>query len=99
MLRSSFVLQCFKNEFGCQNGECIALSKRCDGIPDCENYSDEKNCKIVFADEELYRKDLPPLQAEGKLIPLWINLEVIDVGKIDETEMTIAVKLHFHLEW
>lgn len=36
-------LKCPQNTFNCGN-RCIAALKRCDGIFDCSNYSDEENC-------------------------------------------------------
>ena len=41
---------CTDDRFHCQNGKCISLYLRCDGIPHCENGSDERNCggKDIF---------------------------------------------------
>ena len=30
--------------FSCDDGEIISLLGRCDGLPDCKDVSDEKNC-------------------------------------------------------
>lgn len=32
---------CAKNQFKCNNGQCIAESGLCDGITDCSDHSDE----------------------------------------------------------
>ena len=35
------------NEFSCNNGNCIDISKRCDLVKNCKDNSDEENCQIV----------------------------------------------------
>lgn len=37
--------QCHKHQHACDNGHCIDYSAMCDGINDCGDNSDEKNCK------------------------------------------------------
>ena len=41
-----FCFQCLDDEFGCRNGTCISLSKRCDGVPDCQDEFDEHRQKV-----------------------------------------------------
>jgi hypothetical protein len=35
---------CAKDQFQCLSGACISKSYVCNGIFDCPNYDDEKNC-------------------------------------------------------
>ena len=35
------IFQCFDDEFGCPDGICISMAKRCDGVPDCIEEFDE----------------------------------------------------------
>lgn len=35
---------CDEFSFQCQNGVCISLIWKCDGMDDCGDYSDEANC-------------------------------------------------------
>jgi len=35
---------CDQFSFQCQNGVCISLVWKCDGMDDCGDYSDEANC-------------------------------------------------------
>ena len=35
---------CRNEAFRCNNGECIPLSRRCDGFPVCSDAEDERNC-------------------------------------------------------
>lgn len=35
---------CESNEYQCDDGSCINQNERCNGIPECSDESDEKNC-------------------------------------------------------
>lgn len=37
-------LECYENEFKCDNGHCLPLSTVCNGFDDCGDNSDEVNC-------------------------------------------------------
>lgn len=36
---------CTTGEFRCANGECVRLTWKCDGDPDCKDKSDESDCR------------------------------------------------------
>ena len=45
---------CEDDEFSC-DGRCIENERKCDGTPDCTDYSDEANCPIVnFQGKEIF---------------------------------------------
>lgn len=45
----SVVPACKKNEFQCLSGRCIGTHKFCNGVPDCDDASDEKpNCSRKY---------------------------------------------------
>lgn len=56
---------CDEFSFQCQNGVCISLIWKCDGMDDCGDYSDEASCGKIW--------DLQPLAPN-----LW---SVMPVGK------------------
>lgn len=40
----SVVPNCVAGEFQCDNFDCIPEEERCNGISECDDYTDEKNC-------------------------------------------------------
>ena len=38
---------CMKGEFTCSDGQCIKMDERCDQIMDCNDESDEENCRLI----------------------------------------------------
>ena len=53
-----------RDEFTCHSdGKCISMEKRCDQYKHCEDFSDEKNCKLVVVPEN-YFKDYAPFAVD-----------------------------------
>ena len=48
-----------KDQYTCDDGECVDLDFRCDGRPHCTDKSDELDCRIVEVDRT-YQKFLAP---------------------------------------
>ena len=42
---------CSESQFTCDSGECIELKNRCNVVSDCQDKSDERNCKVFHFDE------------------------------------------------
>ena len=43
---------CEQEPFTCDDGKCLDMSQRCKLIVDCDDVSDEKNCRTVYIDPE-----------------------------------------------
>ena len=74
--------------------QLLNFHSRCDQIPNCEDISDEKGCKIVVVDSKNYLKDKPPQQAVVKL-----KVELLKILEIDEVAMLYRTKYTVNQEW
>ena len=60
-----------------QDGLCISMDKRCDQFPNCEDFSDERGCKLVILPES-YVKDFTPFTLDelGDIAKVNISIKV-----------------------
>ena len=95
---------CKNHEFTCNDGQCIRMDKRCDQMPQCEDKSDEQNCKTLVL-EYGYNKGVPPSVLEGnklredKLLPVQLALTLQKVVAIQEVDYSISFKFKITLKW
>ena len=95
---------CNNTQFTCDNGQCVTMDERCDQIPDCEDESDELNCKILVL-KKGYNKRVPPLGRTGgtarKLEQAEVNVSLIvfKVVAIEEEDHSIQLQFQINLEW
>ena len=70
---------CSSSEFSCGDGSCLPLSSKCDGISDCKDELDERDCRVVeFPTQKQYREVLPPVERKkgGGIIPTKVGVEI-----------------------
>ena len=91
-------------EFTCNNGQCVSMAKRCDQLPDCDDGSDEKGCKL-FSMVDGYNKVVSPFKRMSflneTLVPVSINvsLKLLKMVEIDERDNSIDLQFEIILEW
>ena len=39
---------CSNKQFTCDDGQCVKMEERCDQLPNCDDQSDEQNCKVLL---------------------------------------------------
>ena len=73
-------------------------------MPQCEDQSDEQNCKVVVL-QQGYNKKVPPLVTKGKkteekgILPVRVDLTLQKVVAIEEDDYSISFKIMINLIW
>ena len=76
------------------------MSKRCDQKLDCEDASDERNCKIVSLDEKSYLKDKPPPPiGDSGFVEIKIRMELYNILEISEVTSVFRTQYKLFMEW
>ena len=79
------------------------MEERCDQVMDCQDKSDERNCKLIVF-EENYNKLVPPFninKANQTVIPakIRVSTQLKNVLAISEFSHTIDLKVGITLQW
>ena len=92
---------CNNTQFTCDDGQCVKMEERCDQVPDCEDKSDELNCKIL-ALEKGYNQRVPPVRkisGNVKQVEVNVSLILFKVVAIEEEDHSIKLQFQINLEW
>ena len=95
---------CKGGEFTCDDGQCVAIEKRCDQLSDCRDKSDEIGCKILMLGYG-YNKKVPPITSTTQFgdfrrpVAVKISLTLLRVVAIKEEDHSIELQFQITLEW
>ena len=94
---------CDVNEFSCDDGTCIDISKKCNFADDCVDSSDEKMCDLLSMKH--YGADYNPVihdisfGEDEDIIAATVNMSMqfLSIGKIKEIEIFNTTEARFRL--
>ena len=92
---------CNDEEFNCDDGSCISLAKKCNGVSNCQDSSDEFQCSKILM-ERTYSKYIPPPPNKNDnaiYSTINIDLDIMEIIEIVEVKGTITIKLNLTAEW
>lgn len=98
MLVTKLIFQCW-SQFGCNDGTCIGFDDRCDEVVDCPDHSDESQCILVHIDDDLYRKEYPPINSNGMTTAVTVDMIVESISSFAELSMTYKARFETTLKW
>ena len=77
------------------------MQSRCDTKLDCNDFSDESECKIVALDKDRYKKDNTPSPADPdkEKLEVILNIDVQNILGIKEVQKILALKFDLEACW
>ena len=78
----------------------INITKRCDGVMDCSDNSDERKCHMINLDQEAYNKEVPPPPVEGETkLNLLANINIHNILELDEVMSLVSLQMDIQISW
>ncbi len=67
-------------------------------MSDCEDSSDEKNCKLVIMDDD-YQMEDAPMNSDSNGTNVFVSFTVFDLNSFHEISMSYQIKFTITLKW
>ena len=88
------------SQFTCSTGTCVGLDKRCNGITDCSDDSDEEECSHVDVPKSYRKVDPPqPIDVSSRSIPVHTRVVLEGIDFVDTHSMRIGATLRISMNW
>ena len=89
--------KCKDDQFTCNNGICVSMYKRCNGLFDCPDESDEFHCNNVEINERIYRRGVPPTK-HGSKVKIYVSVFLLNINRV-ELPTVFDCKIQLVLKW
>ena len=90
---------CSDDEFTCSDGSCLGMSVRCDGKMDCEDGTDEAECKALVRSLGYNKNLVPPPAKRGEKLSVSFDVKIIEIVQINEIDNEIQIKFESTRSW
>ena len=85
-------------QFTCDDGQCVPMEQRCNQLPECRDFSDEKNCKVLVL-REGYNRNIPPVSLEKEMVDVSLSIDILKLVDINEKDYSIEIQFSITLGW
>ena len=88
------------SQFSCSDGQCVDIFARCNGEVDCEDESDEENCRTIHFPDTYDKDEVPELEKKEKRAnPIHTHVNILSIDFVDTVSMTVGLTIVLSLTW
>ena len=90
---------CSMDQFTCNDGNCVDIVNRCNGIQHCKDGSDEEQCRLVVPSLGYNKNLIPPPIADNQDLFINVSYNIKHILYIDEVENFMRITWSIQKEW